>query len=98
MGDNIYAPSVVVGLSSLATELTVATRIKQSSSNKLNTLAADSEKCKETKVDTYALNSGVDDDDLHNRLGVCHRPGVKLSGFQSRLVATRVSSYTEELW
>ena len=50
---------------------TVTTRVMQSSSNELNTSVADSVKCKQTKVDTYALKS------LTNRW-VWHKPFLKV--------------------
>ena len=50
MDDNIYAPHT--GLSTLAKELTAATRVLQSSSNEPSTLVSSKEKCKPTKTTT----------------------------------------------
>ena len=68
----------------------------QSSSNELSTSVADSVKCEQTKVDTYAINSRADVES-HFGLGVCHRSNVKSGEFRSQLEASRVSSHTEEL-
>ena len=60
--------------------------------NELSTSISDGAKCKETKVNTYAL---IPEQSLSRRLSlkVCHQPDVKLGVFRSR-----VSSHTEELW
>ena len=42
-------------LSTLAKELTAATRVMQSSSNEQSTQLSDSTKCKQAKATTYAL-------------------------------------------
>ena len=68
----------------------------QSYSNELSTSVADSVKCKQTKVDTYALNSRADVD-LHTGSGVCHQPDIKLGRFRPRLETSHVSVHTEEL-
>ena len=77
--------------------ITLATRIIQISSNEVSAPAPDSAKCKQTKFDVYPLILKLT---LSRRLdlGVCLHPDVKLGGFRSRLGATHVSSYTEELW
>ena len=46
--DNIYTPSHI-----LAKELTVATRVMQSSSNEISTPVFDLVKCKQKEVNTY---------------------------------------------
>ena len=78
-------------------EFTVATGVMESSSNELSTSVSDSAKCKQTKVNTYAL---IPELMLSRKLNlwVCQQLHVKLSGFHSRLRASRVSSHTEELW
>ena len=43
------------GLTTLTKGLTAATRVIQSSSNELSTLASDCAKCYQTKANTYAL-------------------------------------------
>ena len=52
----------------------------QSSSNGLSTSVSDCAKCKEMKVNTYAL---IPELMLSCRfgLGVCHQPDIKLGGF-----------------
>ena len=69
--------------------MTVTTHVMQCSSNELSTLASDSAKCKQTKLDIYALIPKVE---LSRRLGlgVCHQPDLKLSGFRSQLGVSRV--------
>ena len=88
------------GLSTFPKELTVATRVMQSSSNELSTPVSDSAKCKQMKLNTYAL---IPEQTLSSSLGlgvsqgVCHQSDVKLGGFQSRLAASGVSNHTGEL-
>ena len=86
------------GLITLATELTAATRIMQSSSNEFSTLVSDNANCKQTKANikcviiperTYVA-------EMAERLDTNSR--VKISMFRSHLEASCVSSYTEELW
>ena len=93
--NNIYAPPP--GLSSLAKELRVTTSVIQSSLNELRTSISDSIKCKQTKVNTYTLNS------LTCVLsaigwGVCYWSDVKFGGFRFQLETSRQSSYNEESW
>ena len=78
-----------MGLSTLVKELTAATHVMQSTSNKLSTSVANSVKCKQTKVDTYVQNS-LADIESHIGLGVCHQLDVKLGRFQSWLGVPRV--------
>ena len=52
----MYAPLIGVEHSG-GGNITVATRIMQSFFNELSTSVSDNAKCKQTKFDTYALNS-----------------------------------------
>ena len=85
------------GLNTLANELTVATHIMQSSSNKLSTSVSDSLKCKQTITNTYTLNSRAGIGATEGK-EVCYRSDIKLGRFQSQLEASCVSSHTEELY
>ena len=75
----------------LVTELTVTTRVMQSSFNELSSSVADSVKCKQKEIDKYTLNSLP-------YVGVLDSCGIMLSGWRSQLEASRVSSYIDELW
>ena len=91
-----YAPPVGT-LSILSKELIVSTSIMQNSSYELSTLIADGVKCKQTKVDIYAQDSGADVD-WYTGLGIFYGPDIKLVWFRSRLEESRFSSNSEELW
>ena len=79
-------------LCTLATELTITTRVMDSSSNKLS----DSVKGKQTKVNIYTLNSATAVRSLAG-CAVGYRSDVKLGGFRSQFEASRISSHNEEL-
>ena len=74
----------------------VASHVMQSFSNELNTPVSNSEKCKQTKFDTYVLILELI---LSRRLGlgVCHQPNINLGGFLSQLGVSCMSSHTEVL-
>ena len=76
--------------------ITVAARVTQSPSNEMNTPVSDSAKCKQTKLDTYALIPRLT---LSCRFGLeaCHQPDAQLGGFWSWLGASSVSNHIEEL-
>ena len=77
--------------------ITVATRLMQSTSNELSTSVSDSAKSKQLKLDTYPLISKLI---WRCKLGirVCHQLDIKLDGFRFRLGASHASSHIEELW
>ena len=93
----IYIHTRSWGVSTLAKELVVATCIMQSSSSELSISVSNCAKCKQTKFNTYAVNSQVDVES-QSGLGVCHWPDVMLGRFRSQLETSYMSSHTEELW
>ena len=82
-------------LSTLAKELTVATHVIQSSSNKLSTPVSVSVNVNKRKINSYTFKFFRL---LWDCWWLCYQADVKLIGLQSQLEASLVSSHTNELW
>ena len=78
--DNTYDP-LPRGWALCQRNITVANRVMQSSSNKLNSPVSNSVKCKQRTFYTYKLIPK-----MSMSLWVCHQPDIKLDGFWRVLI------------
>ena len=63
----------------------------------VSTLVSDNVKYKQTKVNTFTLNSLAVVESFTGS-GVCYQSNIKSGGLRSQLEASRVPSHTEKLW
>ena len=96
MDNNIYIPHSRGG-ALLQKEITVATHIMQSFSNELSSPVTISINVNKEKL-IHMCENVFAYIETSDGCGVCYQADVKLVRFWSQLEASRMSSYTNELW